>query len=107
MRGSLSLGVLCVMSLFVPAMAGKSPPAVPFVGSADEQAIDVQPVPGDPDHIVVTTVGAGKATHLGNFTFISPHLSGLSDFSIDGTQTITTASGDVVETRLSGNLHPD
>jgi hypothetical protein len=106
MRACLLLGMLCVMGSLVPATAAKPalPPAVPFIGSADEQPISAVPV--DADHVFVTTVGAGKATHLGNFTFVSPHLSGLSDFSIDGTQTITTASGDLLETRLIGNLSP-
>lgn len=77
---------------------------VPFKGHSENQAISAVPV--DPDHVFVTTIGAGNATHLGNFTFVSPHLSGLSDFSIDGIQIITTANGDEVHTTLVGNLTP-
>jgi hypothetical protein len=88
------------------AWAGKpsEPPAVPFKGVAEEQAISAVPV--DADHVFVTTVGGGTATHLGQFTFISPHLSGLTDFSIDGTQTFTAANGDELEADIVGNLHP-
>ena len=107
MRARFVLGVLCVIGCLSTVRAAKpaSPPAVPFTGSADEQAVSAVPV--DPDHVFVTTVGSGTATHLGNFTFVSPHLSGLSDFSIDGTQEITTASDDLLETRLLGALHPE
>jgi hypothetical protein len=107
MRARFILGVLCVVGCLSPVLAGMpvSPPAVPFKGSADEQAISAVPV--DADHVFVTTVGSGNVTHLGNFTFVSPHLSGLSDFSIDGTQEITAANGDLLETRLVGALHPE
>jgi hypothetical protein len=103
--------LLVVFIVLVTAMGGNAPaakpdqpPAVPFKGDAVEQAISAVPV--DPDHVLVTTVGGGNATHLGAFTFISPHLSGFSDFSIDGTQTFTAANGDLLETRIVGNLHP-
>jgi hypothetical protein len=78
--------------------------AVPFKGDAEEQAISAVPV--DEDHVFVTTVGGGNATHLGRFTFVSPHLSGLSDFSIDGDQFIIAANGDELHATLAGNLHP-
>jgi hypothetical protein len=87
-----------------PAANPAQPPAVPFKGAAEEQAISAVPV--DPDHLLVTTVGGGNATHLGQFTFISPHLSGLSDFSIDGTQTFTAANGDQLQANIVGNLQP-
>lgn len=80
------------------------PPAVPFKGSSQQQAINAVPV--DEDHVFVTTVGGGQATHLGNFTFVSPHLSGLSDFSIEGTQHFTAANGDVLDADLVGQLMP-
>jgi hypothetical protein len=77
---------------------------VPFKGSSENQAISAVPV--DAEHVLVTTIGEGQATHLGHFTFVSPHLSGLLDFSIAGTQTITAANGDELHTTLVGNLHP-
>jgi hypothetical protein len=78
--------------------------AVPFIGSSVNQAISAVPV--DEEHVFVTTIGSGHATHLGKFTFVSPHLSGLFDFSIEGIQIITAANGDELHTTLSGNLHP-
>jgi hypothetical protein len=78
--------------------------SVPFVGSSTNQAISAVPV--DPEHVFVTTIGAGHATHLGNFTFVSPHLSGLLDFSIAGDQIFTAANGDELHATLEGNLHP-
>jgi hypothetical protein len=77
---------------------------VPFKGVSEQQAVSAVPV--DPDHVLVTTVGEGNATHLGHFTFVSPHLSGLSDFSIDGTQNFTAANGDELYGKLSGKLAP-
>jgi hypothetical protein len=77
--------------------------AVPFKGSSENQAISAEIV--DETHVFVTTVGAGHATHLGQFTFVSPHLSGLFDFSIDGIQIITAANGDELHASLLGNLH--
>jgi hypothetical protein len=90
----------------LPSLAAKpaQSPGGPFKGSADEQAISAVPV--DEDTVFVTTVGEGQATHLGHFTFVSPHLSGLSDFSIDGTQLFTAANGDELRATLLGNLAP-
>jgi hypothetical protein len=101
----LILSAMLILS-WGEAWAGKpsEPPAVPFRGVTDEQAISAVPV--DPDHVFVTTVGGGTATHLGAFTFVSPHLSGLSDFSIDGTQMFTAANGDELEASIVGALHP-
>lgn len=95
-------GVLVSLAVATPRAAGGQ--SVPFKGSSENQAISAVPI--DPDHVLVTTIGAGQATHLGRFTFVSPHLSGLFDFSIDGTQVITAANGDQLHTTLLGNLHP-
>ena len=102
-RGVMGLVVSTVLLFSCgQASAGK---AVPFKGVAEEQAISAVPV--DPDHVFVTTVGGGSATHLGAFTFVSPHLSGLSDFSIDGTQMFTAANGDELDADIVGQLHPE
>jgi hypothetical protein len=85
----------------MPARGGEH--CVPFKGWSEQQAISAVPV--DEGHVFVTTVGGGQATHLGNFTFVSPHLSGLFDFTIDGTQTFTAANGDELEADLVGQLH--
>jgi hypothetical protein len=44
--------------------------ALPFIGSSENQAISA--VPLDEEHVFVTTIGSGHATHLGKFTFVSP-----------------------------------
>jgi hypothetical protein len=99
---SLLSSVLLVCALAAPrALVAQY---VPFKGTSENQAISAVPV--DPEHVLVTTVGEGQSTHLGHFTFVSPHLSGLLDFSIAGTQTITAANGDELHTTLVGNLHP-
>lgn len=87
---------------FGPDLVAGQP--VPFVGSSTNQAISAVPV--DPEHVFVTTIGAGHASHLGKFTFVSPHLSGLVDFSISGEQFFTAANGDELHATLEGNLQP-
>jgi hypothetical protein len=100
-----SFNFVLLLALFSALAAPvKAATAVPFKGHTENQAISAEPV--DPEHVFVTTVGAGKATHLGKFTFVSPHLSGLLDFSIDGIQIITAANGDELHTTLTGNLAP-
>lgn len=105
---SISPMLLVAAVLFAaqPALAGKpiQSPGVPFKGSAEEQAISATPV--DEDTVLVVTEGEGQATHLGRFTFVSPHYSGLTDFSIDGTQLFTAANGDELHATLLGNLAP-
>ena len=90
--------------VFVAVSLRAQSQAVPFVGSSTNQAISAVPV--DPEHVFVTTIGAGQATHLGKFTFVSPHLSGLVDFSIVGDQIFTAANGDELHATLAGNLQP-
>ena len=97
--------IALVLSSFLSAPAVRADEVcTPFKGRSENQAISAVPV--DADHVFVTTVGAGNATHLGRFTFVSPHLSGLSDFSISGTQDFTAANGDHLFATLDGNLHP-
>lgn len=97
---------ILVVAFFTFSAVGlrANPGAVPFVGSSTNQAISAVPV--DPEHVFVTTIGAGHATHLGKFTFVSPHLSGLVDFSIAGCQIFTAANGDELHATLAGNLQP-
>lgn len=101
------LSVLYALPLVVVlGLAGVAPAAgkaVPFKGSSAQQAVSAVPTP-DPDVVFVTTVGGGNATHLGKFTFVSPHFSGLSDFSIGGTQEFTAANGDKLFADISGQL---
>ena len=96
-----SLVALAVFVSAAPA-AGKS---VPLKGSSSQQAVSAVPTE-DPNVVFVTTVGEGHMTHLGRFTFVSPHASGLTDFSIEGTQNFTAANGDELYADISGQLQP-
>jgi hypothetical protein len=99
----INILLLVLLSAVVAPVNAAQP--VPFKGHSENQAISAELV--DAEHVFVTTIGEGNATHLGNFTFVSPHLSGLLDFSIDGIQIITAANGDELQTILVGNLHPE
>jgi hypothetical protein len=103
MRLRVSSSVFCFVLLTSLALHAAQP--VPFKGHSENQAISAVPV--DETHVFVTTAGEGTATHLGKFSFVSPHLSGLLDFSIDGIQVITAANGNELHTSLIGNLHPE
>ena len=98
----LALTLFALTISAAPTLAGTHP--VPFKGTSSQQAISAVPV--DPTTVLVTTVGGGNATQLGNFTFVSPHLSGLLDFSILGTQTFTAANGDTLTADIAGALEP-
>src|SRR4051812_46946246 len=101
-RSAVQFGMLptVLTTLALATSSTLAAQSVPFKGSSENQAISAVPV--DPEHVFVTTVGAGQATHLGRFTFVSPHLSGLLDFSIDGSQIITAANGDELHATLLG-----
>ena len=98
------IAVIALLALnFVRVEAASSQP-VPFKGASNNQAISA--VPDGPDHVFVTTVGSGQAAHLGEFTFVSPHRSGLLDFSVEGAQIFTAANGDELHGWLVGFLQP-
>lgn len=97
-------GVLLVAATPGAPAGAASSVELPFVGSSINQAIDAVPI--DPTHVLVTTVGAGTASHLGHFTFVSPHVSGLLDYSIEGPQFFTASDGSELHTHLSGYLEP-
>jgi hypothetical protein len=101
----LSLVAVIGLTGAAPA-AAKADASVPFKGSSAQQAVSAAPVPGDPTRVFVVTEGEGHMTHLGHFTFVSPHFSGLLDFSIDGTQNFTAANGDQVFADITGFLEP-
>jgi hypothetical protein len=97
----LSTSLLAV--LVVASIAGDaSAKPVPLKGEYAGQAVSAVPV--DADTVFVTTVGGGKLTHLGKFTFVSPHLSGLFDFSVQGQQILTAANGDTVVGEFDSQL---
>ena len=100
--GILSLFVVVgLLSSDLPA-AGKP---VPFKGSSEQQAVSATPTE-DPTVVFVVTEGEGHMTHLGRFTFVSPHTSGFLDFSIEGTQNFTAANGDELYADIAGQLEP-
>ena len=104
LKVAITSGMLLVLVMCVSRVsAGEQ---VPFKGQSTEQAISAVPT-DDPNVVLVTTVGSGQATHLGNFTFVSPHLSGLLDFSINGQQIFTAANGDTLTANIAGQLHPE
>jgi hypothetical protein len=59
--------------------------------------------------LLVTTIGSGKLTHLGAFTFIAPHLTNLATLqNPGGTQTLTAANGDTITAQIiSSDNHFD
>ena len=96
----LSLAFVLLAGTAVPAAAAD----VPFKGRFTGRAVSAVPT-GDPAVILVTTVGGGRATHLGNFTMVSPHLSDLATLGVEGTQNFTAANGDTLTATFSGQFH--
>jgi len=95
----LVVGMLCIPALVLPALAGDGRP---FKGHATETVIGAEPTP---DGLLVTTVGAGLATHLGRFTreaSVTIH----DDGTFDGTVTFTAANGDRLVADLEGMATP-
>ena len=85
-------------------LANANAQPVPLKGSSSNQAISAVPI--DPEHLFVTTIGSGHATHLGKFDLLSPHIAGLVDFSVEGDLILTAANGDELHATLDGNLAP-
>jgi hypothetical protein len=103
LRTSPLLSLAALVAFAATAAGGPSHP-VPFKGSSEQQAVSATPV--DPQTVFVVTEGEGHMTHLGRFTFVSPHFSGLVDFGIDGTQNFTAANGDQLFADITGQLQP-
>jgi hypothetical protein len=97
----LALALLTIAAGHFHTVSAQS---VPLVGSSSNQAISAVPI--DPEHLFVTTIGSGRATHLGKFTLLSPHIAGLVDFLVLGDLIFTAANGDELQTTLDGNLQP-
>ena len=99
------VGILPLLALMVTPALPAAGQAVPFKGSSHQQAVSATPTE-DPTVVFVVTEGEGQLTHLGHFTFVSPHTSGLLDFSIEGTQNFTAANGDELYADIAGQLEP-
>src|SRR5690349_1462092 len=98
------LFLVCTSALLVVNLQAGPTHSIPFTGSSTNQAISAVPV--GPEHVFVTTIGGGHATHLVNFTFATPPLTGLLDFSIEADKTCSAANGDELPATLVGNLDP-
>jgi hypothetical protein len=94
------LSVVVVVGLLSSAWAKE----VPLKGNYADRPASAVPV--DPDHVFVTTAGGGHLTHFGKFEFVSPHLSGLSDLTVVGEQTLTAANGDSITGEFNSQLTP-
>jgi hypothetical protein len=88
-------GMLSTLALVPPASAGDGRP---FKGHAKETVISAEPTL---DGLLVTTVGAGLATHLGRFTRDASVLIH-GDGTFQGTVVFTAANGDQLFTDLEG-----
>jgi hypothetical protein len=78
---------------------------VPFKGTFMGQAVSAVPT-DDPNVVLVTTEGGGRATDLGKFTMVSPHLSNLVTLGVEGTQNFTAANGDMLTAEFTGQFVP-
>ena len=84
------------------AMAGKQ---VPFKGDWAGQTVSATPT-DDPNVVAVVTAGEGNATHLGNYSMVSPHFSHLDTGAVDGLQIFEAANGDTVTAEFTGQFTP-
>ena len=100
-------GRLRKVSLVVALWAGAVAPGlaadVPFKGVFSGQAISAEPT-DDPGVLLITTVGDGNATQLGDFTIVSPHLADLFTLEVEGTQIFTAANGDTLTASFTGQF---
>ena len=100
---------LQTVSLIVALWAGTVAPGlaadVPFKGVFSGQAIHAVPTE-DPGVLLITTASTGHATHLGNFTMVSPHLANLITLEVSGTQTFSAANGDTLTASFIGQFSP-
>ena len=103
--GGQSRRVCLVVALLAATATPGLAADVPFKGVFSGRAISAEPT-GDPAVLLITTVGGGNATQLGNFTIVSPHLADLFTLEVEGTQTFTAANGDTLTARFSGQFYP-
>lgn len=102
MRGNLQT-VSLIVALWGSAVGPGLAADVPFKGVFSGQAISAQPT-DDPDVLLITTAGSGNATHLGNFTMVSPHLADLVTLEVEGTQGFSAANGDTLTATFTGQF---
>jgi hypothetical protein len=93
---SLVMALTVIVGLALPALGDEGRP---FRGHSDEVRISAQPVG---DVILVTTTGAGQATHLGRFTRLASVVIHVVDGSTEGTVVFTAANGDQLFAEIAG-----
>jgi hypothetical protein len=84
------------------ARSAASTTTVPFKGSLEGTYTGS----GEPPLVSVHVEAQGNATHLGRFTFDSPHVVNFADFTGAGTAELTAANGDQVTTDVTGVAMP-
>jgi hypothetical protein len=100
--------MLCGLSALVlattagPAAAGQDRP---FRGQWQGSTVSATPV--EEGVVLVVSAGTGRATHLGRFEMISPHLTFLQTFELAGEHNYTAANGDQLFADFSGQLTPN
>jgi hypothetical protein len=86
-------------ALAIPAAAQNQ---VPFKGAMQGNDVDT---PGpSPGTVVVTTIGTGVATHLGQFSFTQQITGNLATFTDTGSVHWVAANGDSIDTTLTGSI---
>src|SRR5262245_47664543 len=77
---------------------------VPLKGTWTGRTVSAVPV--SPDLVFVVASGSGEASHLGQFTMVSPHYTVLSTLAVYGQQLFTAANGDTLTADFTGQFHP-
>jgi hypothetical protein len=90
------------LAVIAPALADEQ---VPFRGKFAGRTLSAVPT-DDPAVLLVTSGGGGEATHLGRYTFVSPHYANLVTGEAVGIQYFTAANGDVLIAEFSGQFLP-
>ena len=98
-------GLSVTVLLLGAAAALEAGEAVPFKATWSGATVSAEPT-DDPDVVFVTTAGTGRGTHLGKFTMVSPHLSHLLTFEVEGMHIFTAANGDELIGEFSGQFTP-
>ena len=102
LKPCFALALVAVLAASLPAVAKE---LVPFKGRFSGQTLGAVPT-DDPDVLLVTTGGGGKATHLGKYTFVSPHFANLVTGETEGVQIFTAANGDTLTADFDGQFLP-
>ncbi|QDV38295.1 hypothetical protein ElP_62460 [Tautonia plasticadhaerens] len=74
---------------------------------ADARETAFVPLSFDGRFLVADVYGAGRGSHLGRFTYSSPHVFDLQTGAFTATAVITAANGDVLRMEMVGQLLSD